>query len=74
MAKRRGTKPKLYDFHGSRMSVRGFAEALNIPLSTAYWHLKKCGGDMAAAWIRADHTRTRQAERRICRIIDEGGA
>lgn len=41
---KRGMKPKLYDFHGSRMSVKRFAEALNIPLSTAYWHLQKCGG------------------------------
>lgn len=41
---KRGMKPKLYDFHGSRMSVKRFAEALNIPLSTAYFHLNKCGG------------------------------
>ena len=62
-------KPRLYDFHGSRMSVKRFAEALNIPLSTAYWHLAKCGGDMAAAYARAERTRTRQAELKIMRII-----
>lgn len=28
-------KPRLYDLHGSKMSVKRFAEALNIPLSTA---------------------------------------
>lgn len=72
MQKRRGVKPKLYDFHGSRLSVKRFAEMLNIPLSTAYYHLQKCGGDMAAAYARADRTRTRQAEIRIMRII--GGA
>lgn len=72
MGKRRGTKPRLYDFHGSLVTVRRFAEALNIPLSTAYYHLKKSGGDMAAAWIRADRTRTRQAELKIMKII--GGA
>lgn len=69
---KRGTKPRLYDFHGSRMSVQRFAEALNIPLSTAYFHLRKCGGDMAAAWVRAEKTRTRQAELKIMRIIQEG--
>ena len=69
MAKRRGMKPRLYDFHGSRMTVKRFAEALNIPLSTAYRHLKKCGGDMAAAYARAERTRTRKAELRIMKII-----
>ncbi len=70
--KRRGMKPRLYDLHGSRMSVKRFAEALNIPLSTAYWHIHKCGGDMAAAYARAERTRTRRAEQKIMRIIAEG--
>ena len=65
-------KPRLYDLRGSRMSVKRFAEALNIPLSTAYWHLQKCGGDMAAAYARAERTRARKAELKIMRIIEEG--
>lgn len=69
---KRGTKPRLYDLHGSRMSVKRFAEALNIPLSTAYFHLHKCGGNMAAAYARADRTRTRKAELKIMRIIQKG--
>lgn len=44
MPEKRGVKPRLYDFHGSKMSVRRFAEMLHIPLSTAYWHIKKSGG------------------------------
>ena len=70
--KRRGMKPRLYDLHGSRMSIKRFAEALNILLSTAYWHIHKCEGDMAAAYARAERTRTRRAEQKIMRIIAEG--
>lgn len=68
----RGLKPKIYDFHGSKMTVKRFAAALNIPLSTAYWHIRKSGGDMAAAYARAERTRTRRAELKIMRIIAEG--
>lgn len=67
--KRKGLKPKRYAFHGSLMTVKRFAETLHIPLSTAYYHMQKCGGDMEAAWIRAERTRTRRAELKICRIL-----
>lgn len=69
MIKKRGIPPKQYSCHGSLMTVKRFAEILKIPLSTAYWHLQKCGGDMEAAWKRAEHTRTRQAELKILRIV-----
>lgn len=66
---KRGPKPKRYAIHGSLMTVRRFAQMLHIPLSTAYYHLQVCGGDMEAAWARAEATRTRQAEIRIARIL-----
>lgn len=71
---KRGTKPKLYDLHGRLVSVKRFSQMLNIPLSSAYRHLEVCGGDIAAAYVRADRVRTRKAELKIARIIMEGGA
>ena len=69
-----GVKPKLYELHGSLVSVKRFSKMLNIPLSSAYYHLRTCGDDMAAAYARADRVRTRQAELKIMRTITEGGA